>query len=331
MQDIQEQMSNLELSSQSTQPEQRQHRSEYHPVHFDSLQNLETYGNQHVSALHRNNEPAQPDAIDEFASMPLDFSNLQSDDVLDNFDFDSFLQGIELEMCSGGRVTTGHVMESEKVESTIREQLMHLPEETRAKAMSILQQCKPTTPVERKAFLVDYQRDLRALEEQQKPRLLFARQGHSEVPEEIEKDKEQPTCQYRDQAIAALVLSSPCHLQDSQIELMLREQQSKKRLLQARREQDDMAARRPTDSPQRMDDFQMQPMLLEQQNKKRLLQARQEQDDMVAESPSTSSHALQDYHMQLYLLDQQNKRRERERQRQADIEAGISSGTGQDM
>lgn len=75
------------------------------------------------------------------------------------------------------------------------------------------------------------------------------------------------------------------------MQLMLLEQQNKKRLLMARQEQDSLSAYKPGevfshDVPDKdssktlaQKDYEMQLMLLEQQNKKRLLLARQEQDD----------------------------------------------------
>ena len=65
-----------------------------------------------------------------------------------------------------------------------------------------------------------------------------------------------------------------------------------------------------------LQDYQMQLMLLEQQNKKRLLLARQaelvakqvQSTPSMAQSPP-GNHALQDYQVQLMLLEQQNKKR----------------------
>jgi len=66
-------------------------------------------------------------------------------------------------------------------------------------------------------------------------------------------------------------------------------------------------------------DYQMQLMLLEQQNKRRLAMARQEQDvagpqtggveEMPQPNWNVQGTALEDYQMQLMLLEQQNKRR----------------------
>ena len=64
-------------------------------------------------------------------------------------------------------------------------------------------------------------------------------------------------------------------LQDYQMQLMLLEQQNKKRLLMAPREQQNQAA--PVTRNHALEGYQMQLMLLEQQNKKRLLMAQREQ------------------------------------------------------
>ena len=77
----------------------------------------------------------------------------------------------------------------------------------------------------------------------------------------------------------------PVSLNDFQMQLMLLEQQNKKRLL---------LARQPTSRHDYvLQDYQMQLMLLEQQNKKRLLMARQEQN-MVAEAPVPRSFVAGD-------------------------------------
>jgi len=66
-------------------------------------------------------------------------------------------------------------------------------------------------------------------------------------------------------------------LQDHQMQLMLLEQQNKRRLLMARQEQDVLAT-----GNHALQDYQMQLMLLEQQNKKRLLMARLEPEHQEA-------------------------------------------------
>jgi hypothetical protein len=66
-----------------------------------------------------------------------------------------------------------------------------------------------------------------------------------------------------------------------------------------------------------LQDYNMQLMLLEQQNRKRLMMARQEQDKAVVDGAATPDDlknrqhrsALQDYNMQLKLLEQQNRNR----------------------
>tara|TARA_R110002003_G_scaffold124_3_gene11199 strand:- start:26276 stop:29233 length:2958 start_codon:yes stop_codon:yes gene_type:complete len=68
-------------------------------------------------------------------------------------------------------------------------------------------------------------------------------------------------------------------LQDYNMQLMLLEQQNRKRLLLARQEQDNMMGNQGNHALQ---DYNMQLMLLEQQNRKRLLLARQEQDNMTS-------------------------------------------------
>ena len=73
--------------------------------------------------------------------------------------------------------------------------------------------------------------------------------------------------------------------------------------------------RRDTHTSSALQDYQMQMMLLEQQNKKRLLMARQEQDGsgypsrLLPNSAPSRNTALQDYQLQLMLLEQQNVRR----------------------
>ncbi|KAG7001978.1 hypothetical protein G7Y79_00030g065110 [Physcia stellaris] len=58
-----------------------------------------------------------------------------------------------------------------------------------------------------------------------------------------------------------------------------------------------------------LQDYQIQLMLLEQQNKKRLLLARQAESTPSMAQRQPGNHALQDYQMQLMLLEQANKKR----------------------
>jgi hypothetical protein len=128
-------------------------------------------------------------------------------------------------------------------------------------------------------------------------------------------------------------------------ELSKLEEQNKKRLLEARMEQDQMGRQQHqqqqqqqqqqqgrTDVPTQsmlqttnhaLQDYQMQRMLLEQQQKKRLLQERQNNLDQASDNDAgwdssnfgaqpmsqTTNHALQDYQMQRMLLEQQQKKR----------------------
>ncbi|UKZ82702.1 hypothetical protein TrVFT333_010497 [Trichoderma virens FT-333] len=78
---------------------------------------------------------------------------------------------------------------------------------------------------------------------------------------------------------AAAVSNHPLH--DYHVQLMLLEQQNKKRLMMAREEQSDMDVEK--------NDYHMQLMLLEQQNKKRLMMACQVQGDMDVEK---NNHVL---------------------------------------
>jgi hypothetical protein len=66
-----------------------------------------------------------------------------------------------------------------------------------------------------------------------------------------------------------------------------------------------------------LEDYNMQLMLLEQQNRKRLMMARQEQDKAVVDGAATADDlknrqhrsSVEDYNMQLKLLEQQNRNR----------------------
>ena len=108
-------------------------------------------------------------------------------------------------------------------------------------------------------------------------------------------------------------------LQDYQMQLMLLEQQNKKRLLMARQYQDSMTSSPPSTNiqPDVPNDYQMQLRLLEQQNAKRLLGTRQYQDLMAhpldagnnAGNNAQPDAPKEDRQMQLRLLEQQNKRR----------------------
>ncbi|KAM0689173.1 hypothetical protein Q7P36_011250 [Cladosporium allicinum] len=104
-------------------------------------------------------------------------------------------------------------------------------------------------------------------------------------------------------------------LQDYQMQLMLLEQQNKKRLLMARQYQDSMTCSPPSTNmqPDVPNDYQMQLRLLEQQNAKRLLGTRQYQDLMAhpldAGNNTQPGVPKEDRQMQLRLLEQQNKRR----------------------
>jgi hypothetical protein len=149
------------------------------------------------------------------------------------------------------------------------------------------------------------------------------------------------------------VLYPAQQLADFQMQLMLLEQQHKKRLMMARQEDGmmthvinyfDPLNRSPTTFPavptfesnfhnihrpsQPLSDSQMQLLLLEQQNKKRLMMARQEQkinnpapshdnitkltaqaDYNIPGDMGSESRALRDYKAQLALAEQQNKTR----------------------
>ncbi|TAQ88832.1 hypothetical protein B7494_g2824 [Chlorociboria aeruginascens] len=87
-------------------------------------------------------------------------------------------------------------------------------------------------------------------------------------------------------------------MQDYERQLHILEQQNKKRLMVARREQEhnDLPPLNPsTDNNHLPNDYQMQLLQLEQQNKKRLMMARQDN--------------LQDYQILLLQLEHQNKKR----------------------
>ena len=119
-------------------------------------------------------------------------------------------------------------------------------------------------------------------------------------------------------------------LADYQMQLMLLEQQNKRRLAMARQEQDvagpqtsgveEMPHQTPNVQGTALEDYQMQLMLLEQQNKRRLMMARQEQD--LAGTPTIGAEerrldpnainegrAPNDYQMLLMLLEEQGRRR----------------------
>lgn len=80
---------------------------------------------------------------------------------------------------------------------------------------------------------------------------------------------------------------------DYQLQLLLHEQQNKKRLMMARQEQD----------------YEMQRRLLDLQNKKRLMMKPQGQKGQDLTPTTTSNHALQDYEYQRQLIEQQAKKR----------------------
>jgi hypothetical protein len=86
-------------------------------------------------------------------------------------------------------------------------------------------------------------------------------------------------------------------LQDYQMQLMLLEQQNKKRLMMARQEQD-VLLEPSSQALSPLQDYQMQLMLLEQQNKKRLMMARQEQEETSQQSqgPSILDPAAEVHH-----------------------------------
>ncbi|KAF8855437.1 hypothetical protein BDZ45DRAFT_676206 [Acephala macrosclerotiorum] len=94
-------------------------------------------------------------------------------------------------------------------------------------------------------------------------------------------------------------------LPDYQMQLMLLEQQNKKRLMMARQEQDAML-----DAPAAIQECcQIGSSVLEQQNKERLMRQRQEQDSMMGIFRVNPQEAQQDYQLQLMQLEQQNKKR----------------------
>ena len=81
-------------------------------------------------------------------------------------------------------------------------------------------------------------------------------------------------------------------LVDYQMKLMLREQQNKKTLLEARLAQYNMSTLHPQssfESGKRSRDWQKELLLSEQHNKKMLLLARQEQDNMSVSHPGSGS------------------------------------------
>jgi hypothetical protein len=66
----------------------------------------------------------------------------------------------------------------------------------------------------------------------------------------------------------------------------------------------------PSNGSHSLQDYQMQLILVEQQNRRRLMMARQDQESLQTRiPPSNGNHALQDLQMQLMLLEHQNKKR----------------------
>ncbi|CZR57719.1 uncharacterized protein PAC_07608 [Phialocephala subalpina] len=83
-------------------------------------------------------------------------------------------------------------------------------------------------------------------------------------------------------------------LPDYQMQLMLLEQQNKKRLMMARQEQDSMMGTFRVNPPRMGQDYQMQLMLLEQQNKKRLMRARNRGPDPMPEEAADQNQRMLD-------------------------------------
>ncbi|KAJ4352532.1 uncharacterized protein N0V89_007881 [Didymosphaeria variabile] len=111
--------------------------------------------------------------------------------------------------------------------------------------------------------------------------------------------------------------------QDYQMQLMLLDQQNKKRLLMAKQERDGNDSHTPDQGQHEPQDYQMQLMLLEQQNKKRLLMARPEQDG------NKSNTILQGQQMHLMILEQQNKKRLLMARQEQDANNGGTLSQGQ--
>ena len=99
-------------------------------------------------------------------------------------------------------------------------------------------------------------------------------------------------------------------LQEYQMQLILLEQQRKKRMHMARATQETAS---PSVSPPRHDKAQqnhdLQMMLLEQQKKKGMLKARAIQESASSSASPRHNQARQDYELQLMLLEQQKKKR----------------------
>jgi hypothetical protein len=254
----------------------------------------------------------QMDMFPDFTSQcDIGFSTLETSDVLENFDFDSFLNSENPEDALNANETFGERSP----------EWVYAHQESNSISVSPSNQSKPIPPVTPENS--DYQRDLIFLEQQNKKRLLMSRQEQEPVqpggiviqpntgPQDYKQqfllleqqrnkrfmmaDEALKNNDLQDYALQLMLLEQldkKIHMmkQDYAFQLMLLEQQNQKRLMMAQEEPKKRA----------LQDYQMQLMLLEQQNKKRFLTSLQEE---------SQNNALQDYKLQLLLLEQQNKKR----------------------
>ena len=164
--------------------------------------------------------------------------------------------------------------------------------------------------------LQDYQMQLMLLEQQNKNRLIMAREDSKDYSSNTASPNHQDGSRPSVQVPITNQSNAPKNhaLQDYQMQLMLLEQQNKNRLIVAREESNEYPS--DTASPSQHDgsrptgqipvvnqpstpknhalqDYQMQLMLLEQQNKDRLLTAREASNEYLQDQDNTNSIAKQ--------------------------------------
>ena len=153
-------------------------------------------------------------------------------------------------------------------------------------------------------FLNPYELQMKMLEFQNKKRLgLIPQDSVFEVPPDIDPSIRQSIANSA-QSMPEMPKTDSTALQNYQMQLMLLEQQNKKRLMMASQDQEETPRMEPlgnlppaTDHPSRaLQDHLMQLMLMEQQNKKRLMMARQEQAESARlDQQSDMLHPSDDY------------------------------------
>ena len=331
MQNIQASMSDLNPSSRLCQPKQAQHQSEHPTAHHDDSQGLETLGTRYYMPMFGDNERAKF-LMNRVATR--EATELEQAEFNDHMQTINTRKGVTARPPSsshpdkktppaGNHALAEYQRQLDLVDGINRRRLQLAREEQDRMRHQFDQDCQQAAGQEEDTAMADftlapgpewpnYQDQLRLLEDQNKKRLLMARQERDSLTAEVSsaspevQDNRQgfelPDCT----KVAEQETAPKSHAQqDYELQLRLLEQQNEKRRLLALQEKELKEMRDRTDENgtqsvgneqeghtadiNHLQDYEYQIMLVEQRNRKRLLGARQEQDDMVTQSSPTQS------------------------------------------